>query len=251
MPRQDGSEPVTPPQQDVGEAGSDVEMIIDGPGDPMDLDDDESWADIDDFEGEPVGFTGRNDDEWMGNDGTTGAQAGSEAEGGVEDLDDDDLLQAQLRGEDTPQVDFVSKLSQHLLHFKGCSVEDHLHTLEQHDLAADSLLHIPLSGYAELMAEARLPPVLDKASLLTAAERRAYPQPDWQRIFEGALPPPGNGEDEPDLDLSSDDEETDLDEQDPDFDHTATDSESNPEQTADEAAPAYGREHTDLCLHCS
>ena len=40
MPRQDGSEPVTPPQQDVSEAGSNIEIIIDRPGNLIDLDDD-------------------------------------------------------------------------------------------------------------------------------------------------------------------------------------------------------------------
>jgi hypothetical protein len=46
--------------------------------------------------------------------------------------------------------------------------------LTLHDRTVDSPSYLSIDDYATLLEEARLPRVIEKASLLTAAERSAY-----------------------------------------------------------------------------
>jgi hypothetical protein len=264
-------EPGTPMQLDDGEPShdiDDIESVEDEPGTPMQLDDGESWYDIDELEDESEGSIEAGVTEPVANRSGISTQAEASIEVDVEDESDEALLDAQLQGADTPQVDFAYELSQHLLHFKGCSPEEHLAMLTLHDRTADSPSHLSIDDYATLLEEARLPRVIEKASLLTAAERSACAQPDWQRIFEGNVAPRFSDDDEEvqDLDLSDENEETDLDssnsdeerdrdgdasDQEVDLDRTATSPESKTSPGAEGEALAHSREHAGFCLRCS
>jgi hypothetical protein len=258
-------------QLDDGESShdrDDTESVEDEPGTPMQLDDGESWYDIDKLEDESEGSIEAGVTEPVAHRSGIGTQAEASIEVDVEDESDEALLDAQLQGADTPQVDFAYELSQYLLHFKGCSPEEHLAILTLHDRTADSPSHLSIDDYATLLEEARLPRVIEKASLLTAAERSACAQPDWQRIFEGNIAPRlGDDDDEgQDLDQSDEDEETDLDssssdeerdrdgdasDQEADLDRTVTSPASKTSQGAEGEAPAQSREHAGFCLRCS
>jgi hypothetical protein len=265
-------EPGTPMRLDDGEPSYDIDDTVsvgDEPGTPMQLDDDgESWYNIDNLEDESEGSIEAGATEPVANRSGIGTQAEASIEVDVEDESDEALLDAQLQGADMPQVDFAAELSQHLLRFKGCSPEEHLAMLTLHDSTADSPSHLSIDDYATLLDEARLPRVIEKAGLLTAAERSACAPPDWQRIFEGNIAPRSSDDDdeEQDPDLSDENEETDLDSADGDeerdqdgdasdqavdLDRPATSPASETSQGAEGEAPAYSREHAGFCLRCS
>jgi hypothetical protein len=102
-----------------------MESIEDGLSSPMELEDDESWHNIDDLGDESEDIIEGVDTEPVANRNGVSAQAEADIEVEVEDENDEALLDAQLQGADTPQVDFAYKLGRHLLHFKGCSLEEH------------------------------------------------------------------------------------------------------------------------------
>jgi hypothetical protein len=103
-----------PMQLDDGESShdrDDTESVEDEPGTPMQLDDGESWYDIDEFEHESEGSIEAGVAEPVANRSGIGTQAEASIEVDVEDESDEALLDAQLRGADTPQVDFAYELS--------------------------------------------------------------------------------------------------------------------------------------------
>ena len=112
-----------------------------------------------------------------------------------------------------PQVNFAYKLSQYLLYFKGYNPNKYLIILTLYNSTIDSPLYLSINNYVTLLKEARLPYIIEKASLLTATKWSAYTPLDQQRIFEGNIIPRFSSNDdgeEQDLNLFNTNKETNL-----------------------------------------
>jgi hypothetical protein len=95
-------------------------------------------------------------------------------------------LQAELRAEDEPQTDYTAELARQLLHFQGCTYEEHTEFLTQSHALHEAENHVTIRGLIEFLGAAHIPG-LSMDRLPTAAERAAVPLPNWKAAFEGRV----------------------------------------------------------------